>query len=88
MSKSLIEKLEPELQNMLGSGRIDPEVYVQLTSIVNRVTNDWTQEMSESIRQKAKDWEEVMGPEKEGFYSLGMRRCADFISGRSELDDS
>jgi hypothetical protein len=87
MSKSLIEKLEPELKNMMGAGRIDPEVYVQLTSIINEKTNEWSEELSEEIKQKAKDWEEVMGPEKEGFYSLAMRRCADYITGKGALDD-
>lgn len=87
MSKSLIEKLEPELKNMMGAGRIDPEVYVQLTSIINEKTNEWSEQLSEELKQKAKDWEEVMGPEKEGFYSLAMRRCADYIIGKGALDD-
>jgi hypothetical protein len=27
-----------------------------------------------------------MGPEKEGFYSLGLRRSADLILGRTDLE--
>lgn len=88
MSKSLIELIDPELQNMMGAGRLSPEVYAQLTSIINAKSQEWVDEMAENLKQKAKDWETVMPAEKEGFYSLAMRRSADYISGRSDLDDS
>jgi hypothetical protein len=88
MNKPLIEKIEPELRNMLGSGRIEPEVYSQLTSIINVKATEWAEEMADDFREKARDWETLMGPDQEGFYSLGMRRCADYITGKSELDDA
>lgn len=85
MNESLINKIDAELKNMMGSGRIDPEVYVQLTSIINAKATEWTDEMAGFLKDKAKEWEEVMGPDKEGFYSLAMRRSADYISGRDSL---
>ena len=88
MSRALIELLEPALQNMLGAGRLSPESYAQLTSIISQKSQEWVEEMADELKQKAKDWESVMPEEKEGFYSLAMRRSADFITGRSELDDS
>ena len=86
--RNLIERLDPELKNMMGAGRLDSEVYVQLLTLIEKKQAEWAEEVSESLLEKAKDWEEVMGPEKEGFYSLGMRRSADIITGRSDLDDS
>ena len=85
--KNLIERLDPELKNMMGAGRLEPEVYSQLVTLIEKKQNDWVEEISQDLKQKAKDWEDVMGPEKEGFYSLGLRRSADFIAGRDSLSD-
>lgn len=72
----------PQVKNMMGAGRLDPEVYAQLTHIIETSFNTWAEETAEDLKQKAKDWEDVMGPEKEGFYSLGLRRSADLILGK------
>jgi len=85
--KNLSERLDPELKNMMGAGRLEPEVYSQLKTLIEHKQNEWTQEMSDDLKQKAKDWEDIMGPEKEGFYSLGLRRSADFITGKSSLEE-
>ena len=85
--KNLIERLDPELKNMMGAGRLEPEVYSQLVTLIEKKQNDWVEEISQDLKQKAKDWEDIMGPEKEGFYSLGLRRSADFIAGRDSLSD-
>jgi hypothetical protein len=85
--KNLVERLDPELKNMMGAGRLEPEVYSQLLTLIQHKQTEWTNEMAEELKQKAKDWEEIMGPEKEGFYSLALRRSADFIIGRSALDE-
>lgn len=88
VSKALIESIEPELRNMLGAGRIAPDVYAQLTSIINDKATEWAEELSQSLKAKAKDWEQLMPPEEQGFYSLALRRSADYITGRNELDDA
>jgi hypothetical protein len=79
-----LTRIEPDLKNMLGAGRIDLEVYDQLTRIVTQRFEEWSADVSEDLTQKAKDWEQVMGPEKEGFYSLGLRRAVDRIRGNPE----
>lgn len=86
--KSYLESIEPDLRNMLGAGRIDGEVYEQLTLIIQTRFDEWSGKVSEQLNQKAKEWEEVMGPEKEGFYSLGLRRSADLITGKKDLEES
>lgn len=85
--KTLLENIDPDLKNMLGAGRIDPEVYEQLTMILETRFSEWAENIAEQLKAKAKDWEEVMGPEKEGFYSLGLRRSADLILGRTDLEE-
>jgi hypothetical protein len=85
--KTLFEIIDPDLRNMLGAGRIDPEVYEQLTIILENRFSEWANGIAEELSVKAKDWEEVMGPEKEGFYSLGLRRSADLILGRTDLEE-
>lgn len=85
--KTPIERIDPDLRNMLGAGRIDPEVYEQLTIIIEQRFNEWAEQVADALGTKAKEWEEVMGPEKEGFYSLGLRRSADLILGRSSLEE-
>lgn len=85
--KKPFERIEPDLNNMLGAGRIDPEVYAQLKTIIETRLEEWADDVSEKLKEKAKEWETVMGPEKEGFYSLGLRRSADLILGRSDLED-
>lgn len=85
--KTLVEIIDPDLRNMLGAGRIDPEVYEQLTIILETRFSQWAEDVAEELRDKAKEWEEVMGPEKEGFYSLGLRRSADLILGRTDLEE-
>jgi hypothetical protein len=85
--KTLVEIIDPDLRNMLGAGRIDPEVYEQLTIILETRFSQWAEDVAEELKDKAKEWEEVMGPEKEGFYSLGLRRSADLILGRTDLEE-
>lgn len=72
----------PEIKNMMGAGRLDPEVYAQLIYIIEKGFTNWSEATAEDLKQKAKDWEDIMGPEKEGFYSLGLRRSADLILGK------
>lgn len=85
--KNFMERLDPELKNMMGAGRLAPEVYSQLVTLIQHKHTEWAEDISADLKQKAKDWEDIMGPEKEGFYSLGMRRSADYISGRDSLEE-
>jgi hypothetical protein len=84
---SFLEKIEAELNNMLGAGRLDPTVYAQLKNLIETQFQNWRESVAEDLHQKAREWEDVMGAEKEGFYSLGLRRSADRILGKSVLDE-
>lgn len=87
MNTQFIEQIKTSLANMLGAGRLDIEVYEQLIETIDKEFQAWKNEIAEELHLKARDWEEIMGPEKEGFYSLGLRRSADFILGKSPLDE-
>jgi hypothetical protein len=82
-----LEKIEAEMKNMMGAGRLDPDVHIQLTKLLTEEIKRWRESLAEELHQKAREWEEVMGPEKEGFYSLGLRRSADYILGKFSLDE-
>lgn len=85
--KKFMDILMPQIKNMMGAGRLEPEVYAQLTHIIQTSFDTWSQETAQDLTQKAKDWEDTMGPEKEGFYSLGLRRSADFILGKNSTEN-
>lgn len=86
-TEKFMETVMPELKNMMGAGRLDPEVYAQLIHVVEKGFATWAEKTHNELNQKATDWESTMGPEREGFYSLGLRRSADLIIGKENFEE-
>jgi hypothetical protein len=86
-TEKFMNHVMPELKNMMGAGRLDPEVYAQLVHVIEKGFNIWAEETHNELNRKATDWEEIMGPEREGFYSLGLRRSADLIIGKQNFEE-
>jgi hypothetical protein len=86
-TEKFMDNVLPELKNMMGAGRLDPEVYAQLIYVLEKGFTAWAQKTHNELNQKATDWEKIMGPEREGFYSLGLRRSADLIIGKENLEE-
>lgn len=86
-NEKFMNHIMPELKNMMGAGRLEPEIYAQLIQTIQKGFTTWAEETHNELTQKATDWEEIMGPEQEGFYSLGLRRSADLIIGKDTLEE-
>lgn len=86
-TNKFMDNVLPELKNMMGAGRLDPEVYAQLIHVIEKGFIVWAEDTHKELNQKATDWEDTMGPEREGFYSLGLRRSADLIIGKENFEE-
>ena len=72
------------LNQLVHVGALDPETLVAVVKIVSAEIDSWRESVTSELQQKIIDWESTMvNGENENFYSLGLRRAIDVISGES-----
>jgi hypothetical protein len=60
---------------------------VTVVKIVSSEIDSWRESVTSELQQKIIDWEStIVNGENENFYSLGLRRAIDVISGESAYD--
>lgn len=75
------------LNQLVHVGTLDPETVVVIVKIVSTEIDSWRESISSELQQKIIDWESTMvNGENESFYSLGLRRAIDVITGQSAYD--
>ena len=72
------------LNQLVHVGALDPETLVTVVKIVSTEIDSWRESVSAELQQKIIDWESTMvNGENENFYSLGLRRAIDVVTGES-----
>ena len=75
------------LNQLVHVGALDPETLVTVVKIVSSEIDSWRESVTSELQQKIIDWEStIVNGENENFYSLGLRRAIDVISGESAYD--
>jgi hypothetical protein len=82
------KEIVASLNQLVHVGALDPEMVLAISKIVSAEFDSWRDEIVSEITQKIIDWESVMvNGENENFYSLGLRRAVDLISGHSAFEN-
>jgi hypothetical protein len=75
------------LNQLVHVGSLDPETVIVISKIVSSEIDDWRDRIVSELNQKIIDWEEAMAEaEQDNFYSLGLRRAIDVVTGKSAYD--
>lgn len=81
------KEIEVALNQLVHVGALDPETVVTIVKIVSTEIDSWRESVSAELQQKIIDWESTMvNGENESFYSLGLRRAIDVITGQSAYE--
>jgi hypothetical protein len=81
------KEIAASLNQLVHVGALDPETLVAVVKIVSTEIDSWREGVTSELQQKIIDWESTMvNGENESFYSLGLRRAIDVISGESAYD--
>lgn len=84
--KKLEDKIKSELNILTKSGLLTPEQFLQVVKVFETAVREWNEEVAGTLKQMAMDWELTMGDTDESFYSLGLRRAQDVITGSPALE--
>lgn len=79
--KKLEDKIKSELNILTKSGLLTPEQLLVVMKVFETAVREWNEEVAGTLKQMAMDWELTMGDTDESFYSLGLRRAQDVITG-------
>lgn len=75
------------LNQLVHVGALDPETVVAISKIVTGEIDAWKDTIASELQQKIVDWEETMEDSgQNNFYSLGLRRAIDVVTGKSAYD--
>jgi len=84
--KALKNQIRSDLSYLVSVGEINPDQMIKVFERVEKAINSWSEQATDELKQLAKDWENTMGDLNESFYSLGVRRAIDVVTGESELN--
>lgn len=73
--------LNHRLRSRVVDNKLTPEDLLEITKVVSDVFSDWQEKIVEQIQHKISDWEATMGDEDKTYYSLGLRRALDIVTG-------
>lgn len=71
------------LKGLTSRGGLDPETLIQVLSVLDPVIEEWRSDVIITLERMVKEWEENMGEDDNSFYTLGIRRAIDVISGEN-----
>ena len=76
-----IELINSKLRQLVSERAITPESMLKVSQSVQEGISEWTESVTAQITSMITDWESSMGEDDKTFYSLGLRRAMDIISG-------
>lgn len=81
------KEIVASLNQLVHVGAIDPEAVVAVSKIVSEEIDAWRESVASELQQKIIDWEATMEESgQNNFYSLGLRRAIDVVTGQSAYD--
>ena len=76
-----IESINSKLRQLVSERAITPESMLKVSQSVQEGISEWNESVTAQITSMITDWESSMGEDDKTFYSLGLRRAMDIISG-------
>ena len=76
-----IEVVNSKLRQLVSERAITPESMLKVSQTVQEGISEWTESVTAQITSMISEWETSMGKDDKTFYSLGLRRAMDIISG-------
>jgi hypothetical protein len=76
-----IESINSKLRQLVSERAITPESMLKVSQSVQEGISEWTESVTAQITSMISEWEASMGEDDKTFYSLGLRRAIDIISG-------
>lgn len=78
-----IESINSKLRQLVSEKAITPESMLRVSQSVQEGISEWTESVTAQITSMISEWESSMGEDDKTFYSLGLRRAIDVISGNT-----
>ena len=78
-----IESINSKLRQLVSERAITPESMLRVSQSVQEGISEWTESVTAQITSMISEWESSMGEDDKTFYSLGLRRAIDVISGNT-----
>lgn len=75
------DRISDEIRMLVVQHRLSPEAMLDVSGIVYAQTESWKEDVVHEIQKLITNWEETMGESDKSFYSLGLRRAIDVITG-------
>jgi hypothetical protein len=70
------------LKGLTSRGGLDPETLIHVLACLDPVIEEWRSDVIVEMERLIKDWETNMGDDDKTFYSLGLRRAIDIVTGK------
>lgn len=78
-----MESINSKLRQLTLERTITPESMLKVSQTVQEGISEWTESVTAQITSMISEWEASMGENDKTFYSLGLRRAIDIISGNT-----
>jgi len=78
-----MESINSKLRQLTLERTITPESMLKVSQTVQEGISEWTELVTAQITSMISEWEASMGEDDKTFYSLGLRRAIDIISGNT-----
>jgi ABC-type multidrug transport system ATPase subunit len=76
------DRISDEIRMLVVQQRLSPEQMLDVSAIVYGQTESWKEDVVHEINKLIDNWEATMGDSDQSFYSLGLRRAIDIITGQ------
>ena len=81
------ELIKSDLVRMIHTDGLHEMTALKISNAVNDRLDEWVEQTTNTLRRMVVEWEAAMGENDRSFYSLGLRRAIDAVTGRSFLED-
>jgi hypothetical protein len=77
-----MDRINPEIRMLVGQARLTPEAMLEVCAVVHAEVESWKEDVVYEIQKLINHWEATMGEGDDSFYSLGLRRAIDIVTGQ------
>lgn len=77
-----MDRINPAIRMLVGQARLTPEAMIEVCGVVHAEVESWKEDVVYEIQKLIDNWEATMGESDNSFYSLGLRRAIDIITGQ------
>jgi hypothetical protein len=81
----MTEQILEHLRGLVISHNLPIELLPELARIIETDTDEWINSTAEQLQELVTDWENVMGSSDSTYYSLGLRRAIDVVTGEDSI---